>query len=73
MHIDDIIFCNGTYYKYSNIVKNSTIIDPWGDFIIKTYKPDGKPTNSYVYMAKEIFRYPEIINYTKTFNPEKLI
>jgi len=75
MNVDDIIKLNdGIYFKYSNVVKNSYKLDPWGGFIVKKYAEDGTYLNEYIGLKdNEIFRQKDVLPYTIKFNPEKLI
>lgn len=77
MNIDDYIKVNDIeFLKYSNIVKNSYKLTPWGDFMIKKYKYDiEKGYYSHVYTNTDfrIFHHENILPYSMKFNPEKLI
>ena len=72
---DDIIQLNtNIFFRYSNIVKNSYKLDPWGNFVIKHYiSIDGEFEGGYVFVKPDIFKHKNILPYTKKFNPEKLI
>ena len=76
MNIDDYISIgNDEFIKYSNIVKNSYKLSPWGDFMIKKYKQTEKGFESFVYTNTDnrIFHHEKILPYAIEFNPEKLI
>ena len=72
---DDIIQLNtNIFFRYSNIVKNSYKLDPWGNLIIKQYiDAFGNFEGQYVFVKSDIFKHENILPYTKKFNPEKLI
>ena len=68
-----IIKFNHFYVDYFEIVKKSKNKDPFGGFMIKIYDENKKFTNVYSHVGDWIFQNPDIVKYTKKFNPEKLI